>query len=219
MSLAFREHEQAVRMLAKELEDDGYTVVMEPSPDRLPFALEGGYVPDLLATKADENLLVEVKSRRTSDVMQRYRNVVNTVKAHPGWRFLIKTFADAALIREKSSLSLTDLEEIRRYFAKAQGVVSSGHPELAIPYFWNAIVALLRHKAARAGIAFSELSDRSLVNQLYTLGELSAEQHAALMGWHTLRNRAVHELGFSVAAEDVAAMSGFAEALLDDDGQ
>ena len=215
MNFVLREHEQAIRMLAKALEDDGYAVVVKPSPDKLPFTLEG-YTPDLLATRADDNLIVEVKSRRTPDVVQRYRRVADTVKAHPGWRFLIKTLADTPSVRDTSTTPVTDLDEIRPYLARARRVITSGSPELAIPYLWNAIVALLRHKAAGAGIEFSELSDRSLVNRLYTLGELSAEQRAALTRWQKLRDRAVHDLGFAAATADIDAMWAFAGALLAD---
>lgn len=213
MNIALREHEKIARIVAKELENEGYAVVFEPSPNQLPFSLED-YTPDLLATKTGENLIVEVKPRRTPDIVKRYRKVAEIVQTHPGWRFLIKTFADTTWKTEALPVELTSLQEIRQYIAKAESTFSSENFDLAIPYLWNAIIALLRHKAARVQIDFSELSDRSLINQLYTFGKISAEQRIMLLKWSELRNRAVHDLKFSAEQEDVSAISAFANELV-----
>ncbi len=213
MNIALREHEKVVRIVAKELEDDGYAVVFAPSPDQLSFSL-GGYAPSLLATKAGDNLIVEVKRRQIPDIAKRYRKVADIIQDHPGWRFLIKTFANTAGRTKASLIQLTKLEEIHKYIIKYEAIFSSGNPELAIPYLWNAIIALLRHQASGVQIEFSELTDRSLVNQLYTLGKISAEQHATLLKWSELRNQAVHDLEFSAEPEDVSAMLAFANELV-----
>lgn len=215
MNIVFHEHERIARIVAKELEDNGYTVVFTPMPEKIPFSL-GNYTPDLLATKADENLLIEIKRREpsTSNVIERYRKIANIIQAQPNWQFLIRTFDDTAAKMQASFKQLVDLETIQKYLAKAESIAAAGNPELAVPYFWNAIVALLRHMASEAEIDFSELSDRSLVNQLYTFGEISDDERVMLLGWNELGTRAVNDLAFSVSAEDVGAMLGFARELL-----
>jgi len=212
MNLAFREHENTARIIAKELEGNGYAVFFEPTPDLIPFSLEG-YVPDLLATKADDNLIIEIKSRKSPEMFERYRKVIDIIQAHPGWKFLVKTFSDTPQAGETTAYNAPDTRIINDYLEKARMVASSGAPELAVPYLWNVIVALLRHKAVAISPKYSELPDHSLINQMYSLGELSAEQYEALRKWQKFRNQAVHTLDFSLDFSEVEAMFAFSEML------
>ena len=58
------EHERA-KLLAKELEDQGYSVILEPDPSQIPFNIMN-YRPDLIAMDAAGNLIVEVRTRSDS---------------------------------------------------------------------------------------------------------------------------------------------------------
>ncbi len=209
MNIALSEH-TATRIVAKELEGKGYTVICEPSPEHIPFSL-GKYRPDLLAVKGDDNLIVEIKMRETSEPVSFYREIADVVNTHPNWRFLIMTVpkktAETEFVAE-----IKNPEDIQQYLNKVSKVYSVS-PELSIPYLWNAIVALLRNKAADAQLKYTELTERSLINQLYTQGELSAEQHQALLKWNTFRNQAVHDVDFSVQPEEVSKMLSFVEQL------
>ncbi|EDN67721.1 hypothetical protein BGP_4960 [Beggiatoa sp. PS] len=89
MNIALREHEKAARIVAKELEDDGYTVIFEPSPEQIPFSLDT-YIPDLLATKNNDNLIIEIKTRDIPNIMNRYRKVIEIIQTHPDWKFFNK---------------------------------------------------------------------------------------------------------------------------------
>ncbi len=215
MNSTLREHERLVRIVAKQLEDEGYAVVQEPSPQQLPFSL-GGYIPDLLATKSDDKLMVEIKLRGRSDQPERYRKVIDIVQAHPGWRFLIKTYADTPERDQLPGATTMNLDAIEAYLARAEKVASTAGAELAVPYLWNTLMALLRHKLSDPDLQRTGLSDRSLINQLYTLGELSFAEYERLVEWNGLRNRAVHDVGFSVATDEVAAMTKLATARLAD---
>ena len=212
MNLAYREHERAARLLAKELEEHGYAVFLEPTPDQIPFSLEG-YSPDLFATKADDNLIIEIGSRESPKVMERYRKVIDIVQAHPGWKFLVKNFSSTSPIDDVTAPSSGDVKMIQEYLDKAGKVASSDAPELAIPYLWNSIIALLRNKATSAVPKTADLPDLSLVNQMYSLGHLSAEQLETLRKWQELRDRAVHNIDFTADAKEVNAMLAFARML------
>lgn len=217
MNLAFREHERAARIIAKELEDEGYAVFVEPTPDQIPFSLEG-YAPDLLATKADDNMIIEIKSRRSPELLERYRKVIDIIQAHPGWKFFVRTISDASGMEEVAATGVPDMEVINRYLEKAKKVASSGAPELAVPYLWNVMIAMLRNKAVMVAPEVHELPDRSLVNQLYSLGEISTEQHESLRKWYELRNKAVHDLDFAADSKEVEAMLVFAQMLFSEIG-
>lgn len=179
--------------LAKELESAGYVVVTAPTSDDVPFSL-GGYIPDLVATKPDDKLIIEIKRPSPPGQVQPFRNVVEAVEAHPGWRFLIQTITDVREPDLMPTRTLTDVATIEGYLRKASRIMAMGAPELSFPYIWNAIVGLLRVQASREGIPHAELSDRSLINQLYTLGVISHPDLELLLQWSQLRNEAIHSM-------------------------
>jgi hypothetical protein len=55
---------EAIRGAAKEYEERGYAVTLEPPAAVLPDFL-AGYEPDLVARSTDENVLVEVRTRES----------------------------------------------------------------------------------------------------------------------------------------------------------
>jgi Holliday junction resolvase len=77
------EHERA-KLLAKELEDQGYSVIFEPDPSQLPFSLMS-YRPDLIATGAAGNLIVEVRTRSDSRSIERYKQIAEEVAKQIDW--------------------------------------------------------------------------------------------------------------------------------------
>src|SRR5689334_9905526 len=83
----------AIKRVAQQLEDQGYVVAIEPEPTVIPFPL-GGYRPDILATRGAENIIVEVKSKRTRRALEEYKHVLDAVRQHAGWRFMLSTVDD-----------------------------------------------------------------------------------------------------------------------------
>lgn len=213
MNTSFREHERAVLQIVKSLEDDGYAVIREPTQNHFPFDLEG-YTPDLLAVKGQERLVIEVKIRGSAATFDRYKALIQKIESNPGWRFLIKNIVDTPALVNTQSSQISDPDSIRAYLEKAQSVARTGAPEMAIPYIWNAIIALLRLEAKKLGLDTGGLTDRSLVNQLYSMGGISQENHERLLNWNQVRNSIVHAMSTSVAEKDVEEMTHFAFSLL-----
>jgi len=209
MNQSHRQHERIASQVAKALEEDGYSVVLSPASHSISFSLEG-YEPDLLATKGDEHLIVEIKTQESPEQLQRYRRVIDIVQRHPGWRFVIKTIPSTESDREESAPDPVGLEAIENYLKRAATLMETHSKEFAIPYLWNAIVALLRLRGAKAGEPVSDLTDRSLINRLYTLGEISSDEYEQLKRWLQLRNSAIHEINFNSNPETVSAFNSYA---------
>ncbi len=51
------------KIIAKKLSNEGYDVIIPNSPSDLPFDLEG-YCPDLIATKNNQGLIIEIKNQK-----------------------------------------------------------------------------------------------------------------------------------------------------------
>ncbi len=208
----FRDHDRVAMQIAKELENDGYSVILTPDAGCIPFSLEG-YTPDLLASKGDDHLIVEIKTRESPEHPNRFRKVIEIIDKHPGWRFLIKTIADTVMEPKHVSSPVLPVATIETQLSKVESAIAAGLEELAIPYLWNAAIATLRHKAVETEIP-ADLSDRSLINQLYTMGELSRPDHENLTHWNQLRNFAVHAIPFKLDSGSVQAFEKYVKDLL-----
>lgn len=213
MNSAFAKHERIVGKLANTLEERGYSVLSDPAETDIPFSLEG-YIPDLVAKKPNDNLIVEVKIRDSPEQALRYRRVVELVESHPGWRFLIQTVSDLSQPERTPTEAPLDVDSIREYFEKVSHVFELGSPELAFPYIWNSIVGLLRVDALQEGLPFEGLTDRSLVNQFYSLGGISNADHERLLRWNRLRNEVVHSTNPKIEPETVTEAAKFVKDLL-----
>lgn len=214
MNLHHSELERSAVRLGKELERQGYAVVFTPSPDHFPFSLEG-YTPDLLASKRDRHLIVEIKSRDSPGAARQMKRVAEIVERQPGWDLLLQTMDDRGPSPcGACDAALPSVSAIEEHLSKARRVLAEGFAELAIPFLWNAAAGLLRIKAAEEGIDHAELSDVSLVNRLYSMGMVSHADRQALLEWHGMRNAAVHSVAFEADAAAAHRLSAYTQDLL-----
>jgi Holliday junction resolvase len=79
---------QAERLIAKQYEERGYVVTLGPPPSRIPFPL-GDHIPDILATKGSENILIEVKAPGARTDSDSYFRLDQQAQQHPGWQFML----------------------------------------------------------------------------------------------------------------------------------
>jgi REase_AHJR-like len=213
MNTTFAEHEKIAKQVGKELESYGYSVMFTPSSEHIPFSLEG-YTPDLLATKHGEHLIIEIKPRSSAEHAARFRKIIDIVEKHPGWKFLIKTISDIPDDQTRDAGELIGIDAIESYVQKADRIVETGSPELSIPYFWNALISVLRLRASRESVPFVELTDRSLINHLYTMGLISSDDYEKLKEWNHLRNEVVHSVTFQVDPASIEELSHFTRNLI-----
>jgi Holliday junction resolvase len=74
---------RAEGLIAKRYEERGYTVSVGPSVAEIPFSL-GNFRPDILASRGDEHLIIEVKSSAERVDPAVYFEVDELVQQHPG---------------------------------------------------------------------------------------------------------------------------------------
>lgn len=216
MNSGFAAHEKVVAQLANKLEADGYSVTTTPTETDVPFSLEG-YVPDLVATKPGDNLVVEIKFRSQPRDLERYRRVIDTVESHPEWRFLLQTISDFEQPERTPTTAPLDVAAIQSYVEKISKILDAGIPDLAIPYLWNAIVGLLRVEASGEGLAYediADIADRSLINRIYSSGLISSRDHERLLSWNQLRNEVIHNTNPQVDPRTVDEIRQYVATLL-----
>lgn len=187
---------QAERVIAKRYEELGYAVILEPPPSVIPFSV-GKYRPDLLATKGEENLLIEVKGPGARPDPQVYLRVAKEVEQHKGWRFLLVTVPDAELQNSLLSTTNTQLnaDSIHARLLKLDQLLENHETaELALPHLWTAYIAALMGLASLNSIELGGFTDLSLINKVYSQGLTSIDEYERSRYFLRLRNRAVHSL-------------------------
>lgn len=94
-----------IQELAREYQDKGYEVAVEPEAKQLPAAL-ADFRPDLLVRRGEDVIVVEVKGRGSLGD-PKLQELAKTVREQPGWRF------ELVLLKPKSE-SRSDAVERRR---------------------------------------------------------------------------------------------------------
>lgn len=179
--------------IAEKYKTQGFEVVLQPKKEDLPFDL-GTYRPDLIAKKTpNECYIIEVKGSTSLTSIDRYREIAEIVAQHAGWSFLLVTGDDIYLSeKEKDNNGLLTLEQMHQRQAQAQRLLSLGEFEGAFLSLWGVLEAALRRQAIKVSIPIERFPTLSLVNHLYSQGELSIEQLDKVKALQAIRNRFVH---------------------------
>ena len=75
-----------ILFLAEKYDEEGYEVIVESSPERLPEFLSG-YKPDLVLHKKWRPVIVEVKTREALAENPQVDETARLVREQPGWDF------------------------------------------------------------------------------------------------------------------------------------
>jgi Holliday junction resolvase len=191
------------RLVAKRYEEQGYVVTLNPASSAFPFAL-GSYRPDILATKGDDKIIIEVKSAGAKIDSDAYFRLDQEVQRHPGWRFVLVTVAEADLQgHDSSGTGSVSIEKIQEHLRNIDRVAEK--PELAtlvLPKLWMVYLSALRLLALNDGLEVENVSDLSFLNKAYSTGILSFDEYESARRLMSLRNDAVHRLDTSETPAD-----------------
>ena len=195
----------AVRSVAEDLRKQGYSVTVEPASSMIPFDLQQ-YRPDILASRGDENLIIDIKRRNSRRSIERYKEITEIVGSHDNWRFMLSTVDETDPDGYTSVEKRADSDLLNRMLGKIDLLLSGENYDLAVPYLWSVYIAAMRTMGERAGVPVDTTSDRSVLNYMYSLGEVSADEYESAKIFLELRNKAVHSLEVEVSKETVLEM-------------
>lgn len=170
----------------------GFEVVIDPSKSLIPFDL-GNYCPDLIARKGlDEGYIIELKNSIAKISVDRYREIAEIVAQHHGWRFLLITGEDISSGEPQDDIELLTWEQMLQRQEQAQRFLAIGEVEVAFWYLWGILEAAMRRQARQVAIPIERFPANSLINHLYSQGELSMEQFDQVRVIQTIRDRLTH---------------------------
>ncbi len=197
--------ELAVRSTVDNLRKQGYAVVVEPDPTAIPFDLQQ-YRPDILATRGDENLIIEIKTRGEHRSVERYQEIAEIVGSHENWRFMLSTVNELEPLDQSSVGDQANPQSLNRMLSKLDLLLSSENYDLALPYLWSVYISAMRIVGQRADVPIDITSDRSVLNYMYSLGEISSDEYESAKTFLALRNKAVHSLEIDISRETILEM-------------
>ncbi|HET9504057.1 MAG TPA: hypothetical protein VFO93_10980 [Hymenobacter sp.] len=211
---AQRQYEKQIAAMADSYRQQGYKVSMPADREAVPFDLHG-FVPDLLAEKDAEHLLVLANSADAPLSIGRLQELTATVKQQPGWRLLVVNLSSrseiAGILQDPLSWSAI-LERI----AQARRLREAGEAEAAILLFWSALEALLRRHAESVALPLEHSPVRALLDYLYSEADLSYEYFDQAKNLLVGRNRLAHGFPLPEASQQAAQLQGLVENLSND---
>ncbi|MGH7335764.1 MAG: hypothetical protein ACREKS_24045 [Candidatus Rokuibacteriota bacterium] len=181
---------QVIARVAEDYRRRGYDVDVVPQGARVPDFL-GGYQPDLIARSPAESVVVEVKVGTRTSVVERFREVVETVNRQPGWRFSL-VFVNPNQPDDISEAQPAPLAMLRERVRNANALVQTGQSEAAFLLFFSGLEGILRFLGQRAQLPLESLPPSTLIRELYSAGEINREQFESLMRLLPIRNSLVH---------------------------
>jgi Holliday junction resolvase-like predicted endonuclease len=185
------QHDELVNSVAERYRRDGYEVQREPSESAVPFDL-GGYRPDLIVRKQDQALIVEVKVNAQKTSFDSLRSVVDEVKRHKGWQFVLVTAQDLLADPLDEREEQFSWDEVNFRIDRAERLRQQGEYEAAYMLLWISFERALRFQARQISLPVDRLAPAILIRQMYSQGELSMSQFDIALECQAVRNRIVH---------------------------
>ena len=183
-----------IRRIADEYRRRGYDVVVEPRDVVLPEDLRG-YRLDLIATKGDELVIIEVKRSNALPDDPELQPLAQ-VAERSGYRF--------ELVVDRPSPPVPAHETVLRRIADAERLLDVRQLEAAFLIAWSALEGAL-WSLAHKYLDEPEGTGLRLVSQLYSEGVVSDKQYAILRHAIPVRNQLTH--GFDVERPNESLIS------------
>lgn len=189
-----------------ELLQAGWEVVEEPSQQALPGPLRD-FRLDILARRGSELLIVEVKSRRSSD-LGRLNALASAVARVPNAKLEINWLGDAPEFDPP-------VENIRAYLNEAARLISFGAFTAAGLVAWAALEGAVVYFASDKDDVQPWSTPWQLLSDLYSLGYVSDRDFERLTAFWKLRNEIAHHVSpVAPRPEDVEAILKIAERMI-----
>ena len=182
--------------LAREYREQGYTVYRDPS-EFPPFL--GGLRPDLVAISNTEsdNIVVEVKSRRSVGSDAFLADMAAIVEAQPGWRFEFVMTNPKDIVDDGEEFSD---DQARLLLEQASQLAEMGYSTPAMLTAWSATEWALRKILAINGIDTKSKTGLGLARTVTGHGLISKSVYDAVTKASQQRSNLAH--GYTILPQD-----------------
>jgi len=206
---------QRIRALATEYRRKGYKVTApRESSDAPEFLRPLNYVPDLIATSAGENLVIEVRSRQTAKELSWLSAVAERVNAQSGWQFVL-VFTNPKKSELTPSFPTAEKTEELLRKSRSMGSLTPAHVEAAFLFAWSALEATVRLLPTEKGEGRPVSTPWTLIRDAAMEGLIARDDALVLERLFKLRNSLLHAGDEPMPVEDdVESLRRITEELL-----
>jgi hypothetical protein len=177
-----------IYQIAQEYRANGYRVVVGPSQRELPEFLRG-FEPDLIAFREDDNVVIEVKRRKSLIAAKTLSQIAAAVERQPQWRLELVLIASEIQPEEPMPTDVT-VERARELLRKAR---EARDPEFAAVLAWAAAEHAIVIAAQRAGVQLPSTSPSAALKTMFAYGLLTDDDYERLQKAMKVRNEIVHD--------------------------
>jgi uncharacterized protein YutE (UPF0331/DUF86 family) len=193
---------QALNNLQAAYGRRGYTVIVNPKPELLPTFLQG-YRPDAIATKGQEKLAIEIKTRANPNVEQSLTEIRRLFEGQTDWQLVVSFLGSDAL--QRILIPMPSDKDVAEKLAEIRAMLAEGYVRAAFVMAWSFLEATL-HKVENDETKRPRLPG-TVVQSLAMLGLIEPDLEHQVRELIDLRNRIVHgDLAASPSNEDVTAV-------------
>ncbi len=185
-----------LRELEKDFSSKGYKVLVRPGLFDLPeFLRDIPAPPDLLATSPDDNVIVEIKSRKSIKSDTQLAKLAEAVNAHEKWSFMLvytnpKTKHQ---IRPESSHNIANISSLVNFIKEADATTESDETRKAhFLLLWAAFEAAASSALEKESFQTKKKSTFSLIRDAAMAGLISRTDSQKLEDLHKKRNELSH---------------------------
>lgn len=175
----------------------GYSVLLNPSREELPFDL-GNYRPDLICTKENEILIIEIKSGHWRHDLDKYKEIAKKVSKYKNAKFLL-------IQSETNDIKQVNIPETdsdtNAAIKKIEMLIKLEINDAALMFAWNLTVANLRRLLKSEFKIDTNINDKVLINQLYSDGIISMSLYDKLIEFMKLRNEVAHSINLQISKD------------------
>lgn len=183
--------ERRIREIAKDYEDKGYSVVINPSQNQLPSFLKG-FEPDIIATREEENVLVEIKTRKNRQDLQRFESLAREIDKRKDWRFeVVFTNPKDKPFSTESQQNLSE-NAINNRITEINKLIGIDSYEAAFLLSWATIEAVLRQKLNEEKSETVKKPTLSIIKTMFSLGLINQHDYKKLQEVNNYRNSLIH---------------------------
>jgi hypothetical protein len=185
--------EQDLLHAAQAYESEAYRVTIRPTGDQLPV-FASGYAVDLIATKGEERVIVQLKESRED--LAKDPDMIRLAEAanQAGWRLDLMVLNPVDPFANLGNGAELPRDQIEAQLRRAEEMAGAGELPVACVLAWSALEATMRRTARSAGIKIRAAAPAVLTRSLYSQGLLSREELDRLDETLRYRNGAVHGL-------------------------
>lgn len=182
-----------IRQVAKDYERNGYKVIIEPRGADVPSFIKN-YQPDIVATREDDNVVIEVKTRSDFSTIEKLRDIADTINKRENWRFeLIVTTSKQETQTETDKLTIElDLVEIEENIKSVKAILKQDLYSSAFVLLWATLESIARQLLLEDKKKLNNKAPLVLIKTLFSFGYLTRTDLESLEKLFIVRNQVVH---------------------------